>query len=81
MTMCIVFVSVVLYLPFCTLYKIVSKVFRRDIRRDITRIRDLKQARTATAVNKQLNFTAKNKPHTTNYIYCIFEAYFMIKSV
>ena len=44
-------------------------------------IRDLKQARTATAVNKQLNFTVKNKPHTTNYIYCIFEAYFMIKSV
>ena len=44
-------------------------------------IRDLKQARTATAVNKQLNFTVKNKPHTTNSIYCIFEAYFMIKSV
>ena len=42
---------------------------------------DLKQARTATAVNKQLNFTVKNKPDTTNYIYCIFEAYFMIKSV
>ena len=35
-------------------------------------IRDLKQTRTATAVNKQLNFTVKNKPHTTNYIYCIF---------
>ena len=34
--------------------------------------RDLKQARTATAVNKQINFTVKNKPHTTNYIYCIF---------
>ena len=44
-------------------------------------IRDLKQTRTATAVNEQLNFTVKNKPHTTNYIYCIFEAYFMIKSV
>ena len=44
-------------------------------------VRELKQARTATAVNKQLNFTVKNKPHTTNYIYCIFEAYFMIKSV
>ena len=43
--------------------------------------RDLKQARTATVVNKQLNFTVKNKPHTTNYIYCIFEAYFMLKSV
>ena len=43
--------------------------------------RDLKQTRTATAVNKQLNFTVKNKPHITNYIYCIFEAYFMIKSV
>ena len=37
-----------------------------------TNIRDLKQARTATAVNKPLNFTVKNKPHTTNYIYCIF---------
>ena len=35
-------------------------------------IRDLKQTRTATAVNKPLNFTVKNKPHTTNYIYCIF---------
>ena len=61
--------------------------------------RDLKQARTATAINTQLNFsfkkkprevdidivqlnfTVKNKPHTTNYIYCIFETYFMIKSV
>ena len=43
--------------------------------------RDLKQARTATAVNKQLNCIVKNKSHTTNYIYCIFEAYFMIKSV
>ena len=42
-------------------------------------IRDLKQTRTATAVNKQLNFTVQNKPHTTDYIYCIFEAYFMIK--
>ena len=42
---------------------------------------DLKQARTVTAVNKQLNFTVKNKPHTTSYIYCIFEAYFMIKNV
>ena len=51
--------------------------------RTVTRLdnRDLKQARTATAVNKQLNFTVKNKPRTTNYIYCIFEAYFMIKSV
>ena len=39
--------------------------------------RELKQARTATAVNKQLNFFVKNKPHTTDYIYCIFEAYFM----
>ena len=44
-------------------------------------IRDLEQARTATAVNKQLHFTVKNKPHSTNYIYFIFEAYFMIKSV
>ena len=43
--------------------------------------RDLKQATTATAVNKQLNFTVKNKTHTTNHIYCILEAYFMIKSV
>ena len=34
-------------------------------------IRDLKQARTATAVNKQLNFTVKNKPHTTT----IYTAY------
>ena len=42
---------------------------------------ELKQARTETAVNKQLNFSVKNKPHTINYIYCIFETYFMIKSV
>ena len=44
---------------------------------------DLKQTKMTTAVNKQLSFTVKNKPHTTNYIYClyIFEAYFMIKSV
>ena len=47
----------------------------------LTENRDLKQTRTATAVHKQLNFTVKNKPHTTNYIYCIYEAYFMIKSV
>ena len=32
-------------------------------------------------VNKQPNLTVKNKPHTTSYIYCIFEVYFMIKSV
>ena len=44
-------------------------------------IRDLKQTRTATAGNKQLNFTVKHKPHTTNYIYCIFKEYFIIKSV
>ena len=30
-------------------------------------IGNLKQARTATAVNKQLNFTVKNKPHTINF--------------
>ena len=34
--------------------------------------RDLKQAKTATAVNKQLHFTVKNKPHTTNYIYTAY---------
>ena len=45
-----------------------------------TKTRDLKQTRTVTAGNKQLTFPVKNKPHTTNYIYCIFEAYFMIKS-
>ena len=28
-------------------------------------MRDLKQARTATAVNKQLNFNVKKKPQTT----------------
>ena len=28
-----------------------------------------------------LYITVRNKPHTTNFIYCIFEAYFMIKSV
>ena len=31
--------------------------------------RDLKQARTATAVNKQLNFRVKKKPQTTDYVY------------
>ena len=30
--------------------------------------RELKQTRTATAVNKQLNFRVNNKPHTTDYI-------------
>ena len=50
-------------------------------RRHGSHTRDLKQARTVTAGNKQLNFTVKNKPHTTKYIYCIFEAYFMIRSV
>ena len=55
--------------------------FTQDITYCICSVnRDLKQTRTATAVNKQLNFTVKNKPHTTN-ICCIFEAYFMIKSV
>ena len=39
----------------------------------------LRQARTAMAVNKQLNLTVENKPHTTNCIYCIFEAYFRLK--
>ena len=34
-------------------------------------IRDLKQARTATAVNKQLNFRVKNKPQTTDYVYVL----------
>ena len=47
----------------------------------VANCRDLKQARTPTARNKPLNFTVKNKPHTTNYIYCIFEPYFMIKSL
>ena len=59
----------------------VSLVFLSLIIILITNNRELKQARRATAVNKQLNFTVKNKPHTTNYIYCISEAYFMIKSV
>ena len=36
--------------------------------------RELKQTRTATAVNKQLN-------HTQLIIYCILEAYFMTKSL
>ena len=31
--------------------------------RCVQAIRELKQARTATTVNKQLNFTFKNKPH------------------
>ena len=39
-----------------------------------------KQARTATAVNKQLHFRVKKKPLTTS-TYCIFEAYFMIQSL
>ena len=34
--------------------------------------KELKQARTATTVNKQLNFTVKNKPHTTNYMYTAY---------
>ena len=34
--------------------------------------RDLKQTRTATAVNKQLNFTVKNKPCTQPTIYTAY---------
>ena len=45
-------------------------------------IRDLKQARTATAVNKQLHFRVKrNHRQLTTSTYCIFEAYFTIKSL
>ena len=44
-------------------------------------IRDLKQTRTATAVNKQLNVTVKNKPHTTNYIYCIYLKHILLLKV
>ena len=33
--------------------------------------RDLKQARTATAVNKQLHFRVKKKPQTTDYVYVL----------
>ena len=33
--------------------------------------RNLKQARTATAVNKQLNFRVKKKPQTTDYVYVL----------
>ena len=39
---------------------------------DIRDIRDLKQARrTATAVNKQLNFRVKKKPQITDYVYVL----------
>ena len=38
--------------------------------------RELKQA------NKQLNFSVKKEPkQRTTYAYCIFEAFFMIKSL
>ena len=30
-----------------------------------------KQARTATAVNKQLHFRVKKKPQTTDYVYVL----------
>ena len=33
--------------------------------------RPYKQARTATAVNKQLNFRVKKKPQTTDYVYVL----------
>ena len=61
--------------------QLLLQMAQREEAQQLPDIRELKQARTATAVNKQLNFTVRNKPHTTNYIYCIFEAYFMIKSV
>ena len=41
----------------------------------------LRQARKATVGNKRLNFSVIKKPHTTDYVYCKFEAYFMIKSL
>ena len=44
--------------------------FSSDIR--LRQDPQLRVETTATAVNKQLNFTVKNKPHTTNYIHCIF---------
>ena len=46
--------------------------------------RDLKQARTPTAGNKMYNYILELKTnHTqrTTSTYCIFEAYFMIKSL
>ena len=43
-------------------------------------MRDLKQARTATAVNKQLNFNVKNKPQTTGYrTHCKFSVILWLK--
>ena len=59
-----------------------AKIWRKGTlsKRDGLHYRDRKQARTATAVNKQLNFRVKKKPLTTS-TYCIFEAYFMIKSL
>ena len=33
--------------------------------------RDLKQARRATAVNKQIHFRVKKKPQTTDYVYVL----------
>ena len=70
-----------LTLPLCSSNFPRPYIIWRSTPNHFLNIRDLKQTRTATAVNKQLNFTVKNKPHTTNYIYYIFEAYFMIKSV
>ena len=43
---------------------------------DVTVIRDLKQARRARAVNKQLNFRVKKKPQTTDYVNTVLSLIF-----
>ena len=45
-----------------------------------TESREVNQARTATAGNKEPNFWVKKKPQITLITDCIFEAYFMIKT-
>ena len=42
--------------------------------------REVNQARTATAGNKEQNFRVKKKPQIILITDCIFEAYFMIKT-
>ena len=55
-------------------YAILAQTIAEQTRANLTSaIRDLKQARTATAtaVNKQRNFRIKKEPQTTDYVYVL----------
>ena len=57
-----------------------SKSLKLNVECNRSLDKELKQTRTSTAVNKQLHFIVKKKPHATEYI-LLFEGYFMTKLV